>query len=198
MLSLPAAKTGFDDIAIGDMNGDTLADVVRLRGLDSPAMEVFAQQPDHSFAPGVGYQNDLPMGGVAVGDVTGDGKSDLVAVGGADRPASRIVVFAPGADNLLVAQANYPTYDAPRSLKIADLDGDGRSDVVILHWGFRRVSVSRQRPDGTLAEPEQYPVMDDSQSPQALDVGDLNGDGRLDVIIASPSGYSLLYGKASS
>ncbi|NNJ12395.1 VCBS repeat-containing protein [Chloroflexales bacterium ZM16-3] len=196
MISLPATKQGYDDIAIGDVNGDGLADVVRLRREVSPPLEVFFQQPDHSFANGVGYDDRIGLGGVKIGDVTGDGKNDLVIAGGGNRPNAQIDILAQGAGGLLVKRASYPSYDSPRAVQIADLDGDGRNDVLLLHWGFFMVTLSRQRADGTLAEPEYYQIKSDSNNPQAMDVGDLNNDGRMDVIVAAPGGFSLLYGRA--
>ena len=196
MRSLPATKEGYDDIAIGDVNGDGLADVIRLRKEDTPPLEIFLQQPDHNFANGVGYESRVYLSGIAIGDVNGDGVNDLVVSGGGNQPKSQIMVFVRGPGGVLVEQANYPTYDSPNAVKIADADGDGRNDVLALHWGFNAVTLARQRTNGTLADAENYQVMSNSRNPQAMDVGDLNNDGRLDVIVAASHGFSLLYGRA--
>jgi hypothetical protein len=67
---------------------------------------------------------------------------------------------------------------------MGDLDGDRLDDVVFPDSEERRLRVFFQQPDGSFVEAEdrEEPVLD---SPgQCVRLADLDGDGRLDVVLA--------------
>jgi hypothetical protein len=68
---------------------------------------------------------------------------------------------------------------------LADVDSDGRKDVLVMHSGWLKLGVYRQTAAGDLAAEELYPTPYATQyQPQALAVGDINSDGLPDVVIA--------------
>jgi hypothetical protein len=175
-------------VEVADMNGDGLPDVVLREGT---TITVFAQRADGTFAQQA--QSTLPasgnpgMGAMAVGDVTGDGLADVVANVGGNSPDSRVHVFAQRSGQL-AAPLTYPVYDlpAPGPMALADINGDGRRDLVIPHAGFARLGIMLQRPDGRLGAEQLFGIPDASNyDVRGLAVGDVNGDGRPDVVIAN-------------
>jgi hypothetical protein len=70
--------------------------------------------------------------------------------------------------------------DYVSSLQAADLDGDGKPEIVTA--GFHSVGVLRNQGDGTFAEAEVYPQ---EGYASYVAVADLNGDGKLDVVVPS-------------
>src|SRR6187551_2015767 len=82
----------------------------------------------------------------------------------------------------------FATGSWPEAVAIGDVTGDGRADVVMT-TGFYfdsandyRVWVFAQTGGGSLAAPVSYPT-GSTATPQSVQVGDVTGDGRKDVVI---------------
>ncbi|MEW6332280.1 MAG: PKD domain-containing protein [Pseudomonadota bacterium] len=184
-----------NDLETGDLNHDGLTDIVLANNNNNsyPGIAVLLQSPGGGFQPAVHY--DLPTdayghrtlpGSIGVGDVTGDGRADLVASQGWNY---WMVVFAQNAAGALNPPVVYTqvggTSDHVGATAVADMNQDGRQDVVALHE-YGRVSVLLQRADGTLAVPIYHVgnIATSAPNPHSLAVGDLDGDGKTDVVVA--------------
>lgn len=123
-------------------------------------------------------------GGVAVGDLNGDGRSDIAAtVYGSNQETSVIAVFYQGSASTFKPPVHIKTHRSPERIAIADIDGDGRDDVLVSHSSYpEQLGLYLQRPDGTLAPEELYDA--DLFRGGPIEVADINGDGRLDVLVA--------------
>ena len=94
--------------------------------------------------------------GIGVGDVTLDGRADVVASYGGNSPSARLAVFAQTTGGLLAAPMAYVSYDIPGPVEVADVDGDGRPDVITLHSGWLKAGVYRNQVGGILGQEELY------------------------------------------
>src|SRR5207247_2652171 len=146
-------------------------------------LHVWTQNADGTLAPRVKYVLGGNPQSVAIGDVDGDGRNDVVVAIG-----SGIGVLTQNALGTLNPMVLHPTNDSLR-VKVADLNHDGRQDVVGIGWGTNTTSVLLQQDDGTLGSPVVY------SAPHAgyddLEVGDVNGDGLTDVIVMSGQLYAV-------
>jgi len=190
------AHGGWDDLEVGDVNNDGLADIVVMSGQASLRVGVLAQRAGGGFeAPAYYNIPDVFPGGIAVGDLNGDGANDVVVAYGGNKPSSKIGVYYQNASRTLDPIAAHDSYDIPEAVEIADVTGDGRKDIVVLHGGWMAMGVYRQMPDGTLAAEDLYGIPYASHyNPHGLAVGDISGDGRNDVVIADYNyGLVVLY-----
>jgi hypothetical protein len=181
----PVHHDGWDDIELADVTGDAFIDLVVMSG-QGPGVDVsvLPQFANGTFAPAVEYIVD-GANGIGVGDVTGDGRTDVVASIGGNQPSSGMAVLGQALDGSLAAPVTYPSYDIPEPVEVADLDLDGRADVVTLHGGWLKAGVYRGRADGTLAAESLYDIPYATRySVHGLAVGDINSDGWPDVVAA--------------
>jgi len=197
-----APHSGYDDLEVGDVTGDGRDDLVVMSGQTyaTPNISILTQLSAGGFSPAISYSvgSNVLTHGIGIGDVTGDGRNDVVATYGGNRPASNIAVFAQTVNGGLAAPVSYPSYDIPEPVDVADIDRDGRADVVTVHGGWNAAGVYRGGAGGVLGAEELSTLpYASSYEPHGLALGDVNGDGALDAAIADyNNGLVVLYGVA--
>jgi hypothetical protein len=129
----------------------------------------------------------ITMFDLAIGDLNGDGLPDLVYTG--DPQALTIRYQQKNGDwtEKKIDDAPEPS-QLVSGLKIADLTGNGRNDLVML--GKKELAIFYQDEKGGLGAPERYALSDENC--YGLEVCDVNGDGRPDLVYLSSSGTDTL------
>jgi hypothetical protein len=148
----------------------------------SAAQEV--QQPSFAPAPGSPIAVAGGPGNVALGDVNQDGKPDLVVASGRDRS---ITVLLGQGDGRFRAARGSPVQvpGGPSEMVLRDLNGDGKLDLVIVnHDSYGVMFLLGDGNGGFALAPNSPIIMKEGQHPHThgLEVGDLNGDGQLDLV----------------
>jgi uncharacterized protein (TIGR03437 family) len=109
-----------------------------------------------------------------------------------------LLVVVLNSDGSLQSNVSYPVSAYPKGLLVADLNHDGRKDVVVVSAGSGSdtgtISVFLNKGDGTLQPAVRYPA---HTSPVSAVAFDFNGDHNLDLaIVNSGSGdVSILLGR---
>jgi len=151
-----------------------------------------------------------PYSNYAAADLDGDGRDELLALdeGYISSFAQIDVLRWVGEDWAIVGSVSIPEGLSSAGLLVEDLDGDGVNDLAVSE-GLRRdaasthvyIAYGRRRADGAheLEEPVSVTIAADPEPlegyswlPVALSSGDLDGDGRPELLIDGPVGSPLL------
>jgi len=146
-----------------------------------------------SFATSGTYLAGSKPYALLAGDLDGDGNLDLVTAN--ELEDSVTVLLGNGDGTFRRAAANFPTGEYPTGGAIADFNLDGVPDVATANYHGNSVSILIGAGDGTLLPPVHYPTTAGAATSN-LAVGDLDGDGYLDVVATNPEAgsISLLWG----
>ena len=150
-----------------------------------------------TFADPLRTSTCLDPEALAVGDVDGDGQLDVaVACGATAGTGFEVAVHLqatsqPGAfraPTLLSTGASQPS-----AIRLADLDGDGRLDLVVGAGTGTRLLLFFQQPSpaatGTFASPV---ALEMGAAPVAVAAGDLTGAGQLDLVVTTADGRAVV------
>jgi VCBS repeat protein/PKD domain-containing protein/flagellar hook capping protein FlgD len=192
------AGTSTRDLVLADLNGDGFLDVI-VSHTANTNVSVFLGQPGGLLGPRTDYTGGSTTGSndIAVGDLDGDGIPDLALLNG----SVGLFIFPGDGAGGFGPSTFYPTPTVlRRNMAIADVNSDGRGDVLVLSGGTTApglLSVYLGLAGGGLSPRTDYPT---GIAPLSVAAGDLDGDGLIDVAVgvngtaAVPASVSVLLG----
>lgn len=164
---------------LADLDGDGALDLVTsatiFDGTGASSLRVYLGKGDGTFTPGATAAIGRDAALSAIADVTGDGRPEILV----EIPhAMDVYRYTHGA---LARLARIPGGRYPQSAQIADLDHDGRADVVFVDATSNDLVVAMNRGNGAFAV---RPRVATCTAPLSLALGDFDGDGKPDALVS--------------
>jgi len=195
----PGAKypvlTSALSILVGDFNGDSKDDlavaVVHIGQIAVCAVSVLLGRGDGTFQAHMDSPTNCGAG-IAGGDLNLDGKEDVVMANNSFLGSGAGVLLGNG-NGTFQAEVDYATDLFPSSVKVVDLNGDGKADLALSLPDGNSVSILLGNGNGGFGAHREFGA---GAGTLFLVAWDFNGDGRVDLAAANAFGdtVSLLFG----
>ncbi len=152
--------------------------------------------PAYFYAPKVDFSTGTNPRSVASGDVDGDGKADLVVANGNSNTLSVLRnTSVPGtiSTSSFAAKVDFATGTFTAYAVIGDMDGDGKADLVVVN--NNNLSVLRNTSTPGTIDATSFAAKVDFDlvfvGPVFVSIGDVDGDGKPDLISANSGAASV-------
>jgi hypothetical protein len=187
-------------MVVADFNGDGKPDLM----VQGVWLTLLLGNGDGTFQPAVNIASDISPRSFAVGDFDGNGTLDLAITTYAG--TTNLIVYHGFGDGSFQAYQHY-WFSDPNSVSesaganfytitAGDFNGDGKTDLVLGNSGYTGtgnpgIAVLINQGDGTFLQKSYYPMA----VPLSIVLGDINGDGQLDLVVGNAGGVTVLGGK---
>lgn len=169
---------GFKRVLAGDVDGDGDRDlVVSLSQVAELAVLLNDGAADFVELPRIPTGPQPTLGALA--DLDLDGVLDVACTTSGDR----IALFFGLGDGTFAPPVELAAGIGVGAIEVADLDGDGRPDLVNASFSTDEIVVRLGAGGGAFLGPKVYRT---GGGPSDIDAADIDGDGRLDLVVATP------------
>ncbi len=177
-------------VAVADVNGDGKPDLVLANSNDhtvSVLLNISAPEAAAAFAAQKTFAVGASPFAVVAADVNGDGKPDLAVADYGDNTVSVLLntTAAGAATPSFAAQRTFTVGAGPQAITAADLNGDGKPDLIVANLTAGTVSVllnTSAAGSVSFAAQQTFAV---GTNPIFVATADVNGDGKPDLAVTN-------------
>ncbi len=181
-----------DFITTCDIDGDGKPDIIvtNVYSYTVSVLRNISSSGSIAFAPKVDFAATNP-GAVVISDIDGDGKPDIIVANASNNTISvfkNISTSGSITTSSFAAKVDFTTGSNPSDIVAGDIDGDGKPDLVVANTYsntvsvFRNTSIAGSITASSFASKVDFTV---GSNPWGLTIGDLDGDGKLDIVVAN-------------
>jgi hypothetical protein len=177
LASTPAVGTTPNSIVSADFNGDHKMDLA-VENQGSNTVSVLLGNGDGTFQSIADVSTNPGPLMVLTGDLNKDGKADLAIL-----DPNQVTPFLGNGDGTFSAQAGITASPGPVAMVLGDFNGDAKLDLALANFDGKnlpKLLVFSGQGDGSFVLTST--ILDTGLAPLALAAGDVNGDGKLDLV----------------
>ncbi|MDQ7056944.1 MAG: FG-GAP-like repeat-containing protein [Ghiorsea sp.] len=181
-------------VAIADLNNDGYADILAPNfGIAGTGNSISSLRSlggtNFTLDPSSTVNGASGLFAIIAGDFNADGYADAAVTG----QVSNTITIMTGTSNTPIP-THFTVGSVPEYLAIGDLDGSGQPSIVISNRGSASISIminSTLLPAGFTA-PTTILLPLGTETPMGIAIGDVDGDGVGDIVVADPANNQIL------